>query len=216
MRHAQAIIVAEWLMENLRPGCERIEIAGSLRRGRPEVHDIEIVAKPYSKAPIPVFGNKFIDKTMLDRHLRYLEEDCVLKKVKGGDKYKQYTIGRWEEFGLEAPVNPFNLDLFVVTPPAQWGVQMVIRTGPNKPENNFSQWMVTQRLKGGALPGDYYVKDGAVWEFDAIDRNDRLVKMPEEKDFFTLCGLEWMEPDERVAKWRKDIILDIIFPRRVK
>ena len=28
------------------PYCERIEIAGSLRRGKPEVHDIEIVAEP--------------------------------------------------------------------------------------------------------------------------------------------------------------------------
>ena len=96
------------------------------------------------------------------------------------------------------------LDLFVVTPPAQWGVQMVIRTGPNKPENNFSQWMVTQRAKGGALPDGYYVKDGAVYN---AREGMQAVSTPEEKDFFMLCGLEWMEPGERVAKWRTDITL---------
>lgn len=205
MRNTQVLMVAEWLLEQLRPGCERIEIAGSLRRGKPEVHDIEIVAMPYSKAPIPVFGNKIIDKTMLDRNLRYLEEDVMLKKVKGGDKYKQFLVKRWEEFGLEEPPNPFMLDLFVVTPPAQWGVQMVIRTGPNKPENNFSQWMVTQRSKGGALPDNCRVMDGAVWLHPEVTGRSEIIQMLEEKDFFQFCDLEWMEPGERVAKWMKNL-----------
>jgi len=41
-----AMPVAENVVALLGPYCERIEIAGSLRRKRPVVHDIDIVAQP--------------------------------------------------------------------------------------------------------------------------------------------------------------------------
>ena len=140
MKHKDALYVAEWLVDELRPGCERIEIAGSIRRGKEDVKDIEIVAIPILKPPRPEFG-KPVDKTPLDRILRQLEEmGGMLKTVKGGNKFKQFEIRRLAEFGIAEPLNPFKLDLFLVTPPSQWGVEFMIRTGPS----DFSQWMVTQ------------------------------------------------------------------------
>lgn len=49
MEYKKAYEIAEAVLELLRPHCERCEIAGSLRRGKAEVKDIEIVAipKPY-------------------------------------------------------------------------------------------------------------------------------------------------------------------------
>ena len=49
MRHHQALLIASKVMDQLRPHCDRIEIAGSIRRGKPQVKDIEIIAipKPY-------------------------------------------------------------------------------------------------------------------------------------------------------------------------
>lgn len=49
MNYKEAIVIAEQVKEELAPHCERIEIAGSIRRKKPEVKDIEIVAipKPY-------------------------------------------------------------------------------------------------------------------------------------------------------------------------
>ena len=49
MEYKQAYAIAESTAELLRPHCYRIEIAGSIRRGKKEVKDIEIVAipKPY-------------------------------------------------------------------------------------------------------------------------------------------------------------------------
>lgn len=43
---AQARAVADLLVSYLAPACERIEIAGSIRREVPEVKDIELVAIP--------------------------------------------------------------------------------------------------------------------------------------------------------------------------
>ena len=49
MEYQKALHIAEKVKEILSPYCERIEIAGSIRRKKPEVKDIEIVAipKPY-------------------------------------------------------------------------------------------------------------------------------------------------------------------------
>lgn len=46
MRLAQAREIAEGVKAELAPHCVRIEIAGSIRRARPEIGDIEIVAIP--------------------------------------------------------------------------------------------------------------------------------------------------------------------------
>ena len=48
MELQQAQALAEELASGLEPGCTRIEIAGSVRRGKPEPHDLEIVAIPKS------------------------------------------------------------------------------------------------------------------------------------------------------------------------
>ncbi len=49
MQYEKALKIAEKVKAELAPHCERIEIAGSIRRKKPEVKDIEIVAipKPY-------------------------------------------------------------------------------------------------------------------------------------------------------------------------
>jgi DNA polymerase/3'-5' exonuclease PolX len=49
MKLEQALEIAERIKAELEPHCDRIEIAGSIRRRKPEVGDIEIVAipKPY-------------------------------------------------------------------------------------------------------------------------------------------------------------------------
>lgn len=46
MNAEQARAIAQDLIEQLRPHCERIEIAGSLRRRKPEVHDLDLVLEP--------------------------------------------------------------------------------------------------------------------------------------------------------------------------
>ena len=46
MEYSKAILIAEKVKAELAPHCERIEIAGSLRRKKEFVGDIEIVAIP--------------------------------------------------------------------------------------------------------------------------------------------------------------------------
>ena len=44
---SEVLPIAQHIVDSLSPFCERIELAGSLRRKRPMVGDIEIVAIPY-------------------------------------------------------------------------------------------------------------------------------------------------------------------------
>jgi len=102
MELKRARAIAEKLVEKLAPYCERIEIAGSIRREKAEVGDIEVVAipAPFADALLPelIPGARFI---------------------KNGSRYKQIALPE----GI-------NLDLFLVRPPVQWGVIFLLRTGP--------------------------------------------------------------------------------------
>jgi DNA polymerase/3'-5' exonuclease PolX len=158
----QAETIATRYVELLRPYCSRIEVAGSVRRKKPEVHDIELVA-----IPTDAVNMQF-----------KLEWESGSRRLKGGSKYQQYALPE----GI-------NLDLFLVTPPAQFGVIFTLRTGPAE----FSTWCVTRRALGGRLPKFAMVNSGAVWV------KEQIVPMPEEIDFLSFLGLGLLEPWERKA-----------------
>jgi DNA polymerase (family 10) len=49
MQFSRAKLIADRIVEKLLPFCEKIEIAGSIRRLRPECGDIDIVALPHDR-----------------------------------------------------------------------------------------------------------------------------------------------------------------------
>lgn len=209
MNYNNALAIAESVVEILRPACLRIEIKGSLTRRSPNVGDIEIVAIPDMTPPIrkrPEFGKPLpqVYSTRLDEIV-----DAHRVKFDGGDGlwYLEANGPKLKKFDLVG--KGIGVDLFIVTPPAQWGVIATLRTGPNKPENMFSKWLVCQRHIGGRLPNGYRVQKGAVWEGEReVAEKDldptKALPMPEEIDFLKFCGFDgWIEPWERVARWKK-------------
>lgn len=106
MQYEEALKIAKEVKDQLAPHCLRIEIAGSIRRKKPEVKDIEIVAipKPYDtglfESGIATIVNKW-------------------QKVKGDlpSKYTQRILPH----GIK-------LDLFLAER-GNWGLIFAIRTG---------------------------------------------------------------------------------------
>ena len=43
-KREEAVVVAAEILAALRSSCERLEIAGSVRRGKAAVHDVELVS----------------------------------------------------------------------------------------------------------------------------------------------------------------------------
>jgi len=195
MKHEAALKVAESLVGHLRPACVRIEIAGSIRREKFEVKDIEILAIP-DLSPLPKpkaeFGKPIPMKykTALDQLIAKMAADGDIRFGKNGDRLKSFYLGC---AGIQ-------VDLFLVLPPATWGVLKVIRTGPA----DFSHWCVTRKRNGGALPNNFRVQDGAVWEGPLKTKSligERLIGFEDETDFLRFLGLDWIEPRDRIARW---------------
>lgn len=157
------------------PRCLRIEVAGSIRRKKPTIGDVELVCIPLPKldlfgAPDPAGG------TLLDPMLDSLCAEKKLERVKGGEKYRQYKL-------VKAGCN---LDLFLCTP-LTWAVNLTIRTG----DSNFSHRLVTPKSQGGFCPDGYRFSGARLW------KDGHPVDLAEEADLFAALGLPWVEPWNR-------------------
>lgn len=219
LKLSDALRLAAFFQPHFEPVCEPgyCEVAGGTRREKSYVHDLEFVLKPLDTKPPLLFGIKPKDqpKTLLDVKLNELVQAEYLFFKQGADRNKKYYVNM-AKFGIEpqseegSPESDlsFVLDLWVTVSPAQFGVNLAIRTGPNSENNKFSKWIVTPRSQGGALPDGYRVKYAAVWRVDQFHPGtDALIDgelpfaMPNEYDFLlNLLGLH-MSPTERHADW---------------
>ncbi len=188
---AQARTLALDLVEMLRSACVRIEIAGSIRRQRSDVKDIEILCIPKM---VPVGGRLFDDvgettaqRSAIDARVMHLTTDLGgadhllefnRKKPANGSRYKRLFYGG-------VPV-----DLFCCLPPADWGIQFALRTGPAE----WSKRLVTRRGQGGLCPDNCQIQDGRLlW-----DGNPQ--PCPEESHFFAKLGVPYVSPELRTDR----------------
>jgi DNA polymerase (family 10) len=175
--HVQAMAVAEALADELRTACERIEIAGSLRRKKPGVGDIELLCVP--KVEPDMFGCA-VGADLLDLRLQALIKGGTLGKrpnVKG-----RYTYGPKNKLLRHIP-SGIPLDVFS-TEARNWGMAMFIRTGS-------AEWNIRAmaRFQQRGMQGHAY---GGVTLAGNIEAD-----CPEEADVFKHLGWEWVEPEAR-------------------
>lgn len=175
----QAARIAAGLLKTLSPACTRIEVAGSIRRRKPDVKDVELVAIP--RASRDLFGERIVDgPTELDMMVQALVLDGRLAPRLNsagvqcmGSKMKRLVSVR----------SGIAVDLFAVLPPAQWGAIFAIRTGPAE----YSERLVTLCQRRGL-----YCREGRL-----VDAAGREHATPEERDFVEMCGERYVEPWER-------------------
>jgi DNA polymerase/3'-5' exonuclease PolX len=113
MRLEEAKPIAERVKETLAPYCERVEIAGSIRRAKSTVNDIDIVLIEKPEAALmmtSLFSSMGVVKT-------------------NGPKIKRLYLG----YHL-SPEDHLTLDIYIATP-ATWATLLLIRTGSK--ENNI-------------------------------------------------------------------------------
>jgi len=181
-KHDDVMPVAEMLAARLAPVCEQVSIAGSLRRKKDQVGDMEIVARPILRQAKDMFGLvvEYIPNGLDEALCEMVRGDVLLPGDKNGPRYKQFLVQIPRRGRIK-------LDLFLVIPPAQWGMILAIRTGSAA----FSQRLVTPRAKGGLLPSHLHVDQGAIWD------GEQLIETPTEEDVFAVCGLKWRGPELR-------------------
>lgn len=162
--YAEALRIATDIVEQLRPHCTRIEIAGSIRRKKPEVKDIEIVAvpRPYSTGPL---------------------EDGLASVVNQWPKVKgemEYGKVKYTQRILPEGIK---LDLFFAEE-TNWGSIFSIRTG----SANYSHKVLARGWvrNGFKSEGGYLFKDGKRYEVPEEEDLFRLAGVayvsPEERN----------------------------------
>lgn len=180
-----ALAHAEAICEHMRPLCRRIEIAGSIRRERATVKDIEIVAEPIT---VSVGRNLFGESlghepanlaagieqyNAIEAHPIEHRLVGVEAQERDGRRFKALSVGK----------DKIPVDLFIVLPPATWGMIFLIRTG----SADFNIRMI-ERAKGLG----YRFSNGTL-----IDRDGRKIPTPEEKDVFRALRVKYKEPKDR-------------------
>lgn len=176
-----AAFIASQVIDELRSSCSRIDIAGSIRRRRRRVRDIEIVCEPLVRGGVGqmnLFGGEpEVHQTKLDIVLSTLIKAGRLSRdtrKADGPRYKRLNVSTHE----------IPLDLFIVRPPATWGVILAIRTGPAE----FSKELVATLPEGLKIAGG-----------QLLDRNGDAFWTDDERDLFREIGIPFIPPYKREA-----------------
>ena len=174
--------IALGILWRLSPSTERIEIAGSIRRGRADVGDIELVAVPRVETePDGLFD--FADANRLTERVDALIADGLLANhptdPKRGDRYSK----------LIEPTSGLQLDLFSATV-STFGLIYLIRTGPADYSHRFVTDLRRRDLhvSGGALHRGSLGCGAYVCE---------VIPTPEETDVYGAAGWPFVRPEDR-------------------
>lgn len=170
MRLPRAIGIALKIQEQIAPLCEKCEIAGSIRRARPEVGDVDLVILPR------------------EGQIAAIKARCSQKcrVVRDGDQNCIYQIALSDG-------TPLQLDIFFARPavrdllntaPGNFGTLLLCRTG-SKEHNIF----LVEHAKRMSLRWNPYR--------GVMDGQSNVLASETEEDIFKALDLAWIKPEER-------------------
>jgi len=172
------------------PTCFKACVGGSIRRGCPEVKDVEILLDPKTRRWTAKEGGDLFavprSEPAPEQVLRdLLAQGLIEKGERWGKKYKQL---KWL-----APA--VNIDLFQRMGDVQWGVLQTIRTG----DSSFSRAYVTELRRRG-----FRCEKGRIL---VGETGAKVVQTPHETDCFTRTGIPWVDVSDRsVLPGETDVI----------
>jgi DNA polymerase (family 10) len=168
MKLVQAQRLAQKITSELLPFCQKIEIAGSVRRERAEVHDLDLVLIP---------------KNGLSPIIARMMRKC--SPVTGGRLFDSRTLTYKMAHG-------FQIDLFVAhaeivdlvsTTPSNWGAVYLCRTGSVQHNVQLCSRAHAKGLKFAPYRG---IIDGA-----------QVIAGSTEEEIYSALGLVWRAPSAR-------------------
>lgn len=174
---------AQWIAGQLvglvEDACTRLEIVGSIRRERSVVHDIELCCEPRFRS-IPsddLFADTIVEENMLEARTWALLQDGMFIPDRWGMRLKRFLY------------QGVSCELFIMLPPSQWGMGMLIRTGPAE----YSKALVTPyEQRGKWLPPGHRVHDLGLYGPGNV-----LIPTPEETDVYAALGIPYRKPQDR-------------------
>lgn len=165
------------IKEELSPYCERIEILGSIRRGKLLVGDIELIIMPkYKMIPQSIQRSIFEDPVLVEEVIpQFFQALSRYKIIKGGFE----DGGKMLQFIAPRRIS---VDAFRANE-QNYGYIKVLRTGPH--EHNVG-YIIPMLKQNGFELTDGYVK-----------REGKIIPIYEEVDLYQLINMEVIPPEER-------------------
>lgn len=174
--------IAEELRDLLVPYCTNVEIAGSLRRKKATVGDIEILYIPrIENRPNPKDFFSYVDVNLADEMIERLITEGILKKRP--NKVGQFAWGEKNKLAVHCE-SGIPVDLFA-TEPSKWWTALIIRTGSL--ETNL------KLTKGAIAKGCSLKAYGAGLE----QPNGDVIVATSERHVFELCNVPYLSPEKR-------------------
>ena len=154
--------------------CERAEIAGSIRRKRPYVHDIDLVVIPrfIERESYLLFSTGEL-VSLLEEKLTEMEKSSYISLLANGDRMKRVLLRT-----ADIPI-----DLYIATP-ENWSTLLLIRTGSR--EHNIYMCSLAKRL------GMQLKADGS-----GLFRDGEIIAGNSEESIFQALGLNYIDPKAR-------------------
>lgn len=170
MELERAKAIAEELKRLLYPTCARIEIAGSIRRQKPEVGDIELLCIPKYVAVVD----------QLDRELGAL----FIQQILGFRRNKRGSIVYGPKNKLLRHLGSgIGVDIFS-TDAKCWPVALVVRTGGKETNKRIATAALRKGYRFHAYGSGFSTPDGAI-------------VCHSEREVFEAVGLPYLEVWER-------------------
>ena len=185
---SEARSIADKVLVHVKPAMARIEVAGSIRREKPVVGDIELVAIVEDR----------------DKLYKLLADvgQTIKPGVPGVIPWTPKPDSRYVRVRLNEGMN---LDLFIASPD-NWGGLFLMRTGSatGSDGNAFNGFVPRIFKRWKTLSGG-----GRMTEAMPTMPDGTQLPVPEEQDFFDLLEMDFVPPVERadhkaIKKYLKD------------
>lgn len=175
MKRDIALNIAHQIVALLEPFCDRVEIAGSLRRKNFNIGDIDIVCIPkVEQDSADLFGNKFYRVPGFSDAVNKIGNIFIGKPDTGK------RVGIHHKSGIP-------IELYI-TDELNWGYIFFIRTGPAEYSHGMAKkWC----LKG------YHGENGKLYKNADGGKDKQHIILKEEKDLYEVLGYEYIEPENR-------------------
>ena len=175
--------LAHELAAELSGSCQRIEVAGSVRRKKELCGDLELVC--------------IADGDKLNNQLNGWLASGRIRHVEAGPKKTKRWGEKQKSFNIEIGDGPVQVDVFIQTV-ERFPYTMLIRTG----SSGFSNRVVTNvgvRTHDnlpGMMPVQYKFKDCLLYH------RGNLCEVNDEADIFALFGMAYVEPELRTDNYK--------------
>lgn len=185
--------VGSEILDGLLGSVDKAVVAGSVRRQKPDVGDVEIVYIAITEPrrdPVDMFA--WIDSNLSDEAIENLIASGVLAKrlnVKGQEMYgPKNKLLRHVKTGM--PV-----DLFATTA-ENWYVSLVIRTGSKETNLRLTTGAQDRGRKLNSYGAGVTILTEQIFDNVHYHAGDQIPAKSEE-DVFRLCGVPYLVPTDR-------------------